>query len=46
VLEHHHNINLSLSGMWDRYPAIGDGWMRTRERPPAKAAIADRMTSK
>jgi glutathione S-transferase len=35
---------LKLSGMWDRYPAIGDWWMRMRDRPSVKAAIVDRMS--
>jgi glutathione S-transferase len=35
---------LKLSGMWDHYHAVGDWWMRMRERPSVKAAIVDRMT--
>jgi len=35
---------LKLSGMWERYPAIGDWWVRMRERPSVKATIVDRMS--
>jgi glutathione S-transferase len=35
---------LKLSGMWDRYPAVGEWWARIRARPSVKAAIFDRMT--
>ena len=35
---------LKLSGMWDRYPAVGEWWTRIRARPSVKAAIFDRMT--
>ncbi len=35
---------LKLSGMWDRYPAVGEWWARMRTRPSVKAAIFDRMT--
>jgi glutathione S-transferase len=35
---------LKLAGMWDRYPAIADWWLRMRTRPSVKAAIFDRMS--
>ncbi len=35
---------LKLSGMWDRYPAVGEWWARIRERSSVKTAIFDRMT--
>jgi glutathione S-transferase len=35
---------LKLSGMWDRYPAIGDWWSRMRSRPSVQATIFERMT--
>jgi glutathione S-transferase len=35
---------LQLSGMWARYPAIGDWWSRMRGRPSVKAEIFDRMS--
>jgi glutathione S-transferase len=35
---------LKLGGMWDRYPAIADWWLRMRTRPSVKAAIFDRMS--
>jgi len=35
---------LKLTGMWRRHPAIGDWWMRMRERPSVKAALIDRMS--
>ena len=35
---------LKLSGMWERYPAVAEWWVRMRVRPSVKAAIFDRMT--
>jgi glutathione S-transferase len=35
---------LKLSGMWERYPAVAEWWVRMRARPSVKAAIFDRMT--
>jgi len=35
---------LKLTGMWRRHPAIGDWWMRMRERASVKAALIDRMS--
>jgi glutathione S-transferase len=35
---------LKLDGIWQRYSAIADWWMRTRERPSVKSAVVDRMT--
>jgi len=35
---------LKLGGMWERYPAIAEWWVRVRARPSVKAAIFDRMT--
>jgi len=35
---------LKLSGMWERYPAVGGWWARMRERASVKATIFDRMT--
>ena len=35
---------LKLSGMWERYPAVTEWWVRMRARPSVKAAIFDRMT--
>jgi glutathione S-transferase len=35
---------LKLSGMWERYPAVAEWWVRMRARLSVKAAIFDRMT--
>ena len=35
---------LKLTGMWDRYPSIGDWWARVRGRPSVKATVVDRTT--
>jgi glutathione S-transferase len=35
---------LTLSGMWDSYPAVADWWTRMRARPSVEAAIFDRMS--
>jgi glutathione S-transferase len=35
---------LKLSGIWERYPAVAEWWVRMRARPSVKAAILNRMT--